>query len=101
MAIKTRYFRITTIGAYCGEVNDYHAAIVMDSNEEPEENQDFCRLLDDCTYENANEWHDEEDHDMTFDEYIEESHVSWEEISYKEYADETPEFVVKHEQEDF
>ena len=101
MTIKARYFRISTEGAYCGEKNDYYTAIVMRANEDPTMNDDFCRLVDECMFENASEWHDENEHDMSFDEYIEESNFTWEEIDYKEYAANTPEFMIRHEQEDF
>ena len=101
MVIKARYFRVSTEGAFCGEKNDYYAAVVMSADEDPAMNVDFCRLVDECMFENASDWHNEDEHEMSFDEYLEESDFTWEEIDYKEYAANTPEFMIKHEQEDF
>lgn len=102
--LTTRYFCITTETGYAGERNDYYIAIVMKEKEEPTCNLDFCKTIDDCIFENAMDWYDENEVDETFDEYLEECTAEYEEISVKEYEENTAEYLlydVKIEQEDF
>lgn len=102
--LTTRYFCIKTGTGYVGERNDYYIAIVMKEKEEPTCNLDFCKAIDDCIFENAMDWYDENEVDETFDEYLEECTAEYEEISVKEYEENTAEYLlydVKIEQEDF
>ena len=102
--LTTRYFCIKTGTGYVGERNYYYIAIVMKEKEEPTCNLDFCKAIDDCIFENAMDWYDENEVDETFDEYLEECTAEYEEISVKEYEENTAEYLlydVKIEQEDF
>lgn len=102
--LTTRYFCIKTETGYVGERNDYYIAIVMKEKEEPTCNLDFCKAIDDCIFENAMDWYDENEVSETFDEYLEECTAEFEEISVTDYEENTAEYLlydVKIEQEDF
>jgi hypothetical protein len=94
MTIKPRYFIIKTETGYVGERNEYYVVITMNSEEDPSLNLNLMKTIDDCVYENALEWYDENEVDETFDEYLEECSATWKEISCKEYEESTAEWLL-------
>jgi predicted SAM-dependent methyltransferase len=89
MAATKRYFYIRVETPYAGERSEHYVSIVMDEDEEPTMNSDFCKIIDDSMFDTATDWYDEsevgEDYE-TFDDYLMDCDWHWEEISYEEYA---------------
>ena len=101
MTVKARYFIIKTETGYVGEYNEYYVAITMNSEEDPSLNLNLMKTIDDCVYENALEWYDENEVDETFDEYLEECDATWEEISRKEYEENSAEWLLDTQNHSF
>ena len=81
-----RYYKITCHTPFVGEENDYYIAT--------ESRKELEAFIDECIYENGNEWYDEqtlEEQDMTEEEYYADCGVSSiEEISEEEYYEACP-----------
>ena len=81
-----RYYKITCHTPFVGEENDYYIAT--------ESRKELEAFIDECIYENGNEWYDEqtlEEQDMTEEEYYADCGVSSiEEISEEKYYEACP-----------
>lgn len=81
-----RYYKVTCHTPFVGEENDYYIAT--------ESRKELDKFIDECIYENGNEWYDEqtlEEQGMTEDEYYADCGVSGiEEISEEEYYEACP-----------
>ena len=75
-----KYYRIISETPYCGEDRaDYFAT----DNE-----KELYEYAEECCYNNAIEWYDEEDCDMNEEEYFAECDYYIEEIDYKTWKEE-------------
>ena len=81
-----KYYKITCHTPFVGEENDYYISVFN--------NEELYREIDECVYENGNEWYNEqtlEEQDMTEDEYYARCGVSGiDEISEEEYYEACP-----------
>ena len=81
-----KYYRVTCHTPFVGEENDYYIAT--------ESRKELEAFIDECVYENGNEWYDEqtlEEQGMTEDEYYADCGVSCvEEIYEEEYYEACP-----------
>ena len=79
-----RYYRITCHTPYVGEDNDYYVGV--------RDRAELEAAIEECLYENANEWYDEEirvDYPDE-DEYYAECYYELEEIDKEEYLEYCP-----------
>ena len=81
-----KFYKITCHTPFVGEETDYYIKSYDES--------DLCRQIDDCVYENGNDWYDSEtlyENDMSEDDYYAECGVSrYEEITKEEYLRHCP-----------
>jgi hypothetical protein len=81
-----KYYRITCHTPFVGEENDYYIAT--------ESRKELEAFIDECVYENGNEWYDEqslEEQGMTEDEYYAECGVTRvDEITADEFYEACP-----------
>ena len=81
-----RYYKITCHTPFVGEENDYYIKVF---NEE-----ELYQQIDECVYETANDWYDEQtliEQDMDEEEYFESCEVkSVVEISKEEFLEACP-----------
>ena len=80
-----KYYKITCYTPFVGESNDYY----IKTNSQKE----FEKLADECVYENANEWCDDqtlEENGMSEDDYYADCGYYSEEIDREEYLENCP-----------
>ena len=78
----TKFYRVTCYTPFIGEENDYYIATDL--------HDELIAFADDCAYENALEWCDDqtlEENDMTEDDYYAECGYRIREISEEEYRE--------------